>query len=98
MQGGLPDWTAAKTQANLQTIHANSALWGVFSGQLVSGYRGSWKPPPSDSITIIYPSPPSQRPRPRVTEKCITKSSDPLIQAHDLICIPKSQNAKVAAA
>ncbi len=99
MQGGLPDWTAAKTQANLQTIHANSALWGVFSGQLVSGYRGSWKPPPSNSITIMSPSSsPSQRPRPHVTEKCITKSSDPLIQAHDLICIPKSQNVKVAAA
>lgn len=95
VQVGLPDWTAAENQANLQTIHANAAIWGVFSGQVVSAGRGSWKPPPTETDMLM--SPPPQRPRPRVTPGRIAPAADPAIQASPPRT-PGRRAVKVAAA
>ena len=99
VQVGLPDWTAAENQANLQTIHANAAIWGVFSGQVVSAGRGSWKPPPTRTDMLM--SPPPQRPRPRAGRQRAAPAADPAIQASPAPPPPRVWSAaavKVAAA
>ena len=96
MQGGLPDWTAARTQANLQTIHANAAIWGIPSGRLVSGSRGSWQRPPAKDAAVFSPPPPLQRTR--AAPGRAAPAADPAIQASPPLPPPRGRHVKAAAA
>ena len=93
MQVSLPDWAAAKNKANLQTIHANAAIWGVSSGQIVSGCRGDWTRPQPKTNMIMSPPTPSTR------YACTpTVAADPAIQAHETVAVPRGNTFKAVTA